>query len=301
MASNQIERSPDREIKSSQFLNSSLSHSRAILPHEFSTISRRNQLFRSIIVYQIERSPCSDFEQHFDPTACLASRLPNRSFHESLHCQNSTITTAIRFAMATTQNPASSTPRSSPNQKNQLFSPCRRCGTSFATKKLLFDHVKAKPRCTKDKAYIQRCRQAKEMEHTQESHQQLPLEQPQPLQKFGGASIPSSSANFAMPFSSATNRLSRSRFESRPRSRSDSSSSSSTSSSTSSSGGIPIDSPRSTSQDGHREESHQEEHQDQEELYKHEYGDQDHYNEHDNTSESDFSDDSYSFDSDSDY
>ena len=70
MASNQIERSLDREIKSSQFLNSSLSHSRAILPHEFSTISRRNQLFRSIITYQIERSPCSDSKQHFDPTAC---------------------------------------------------------------------------------------------------------------------------------------------------------------------------------------------------------------------------------------
>ncbi|MCJ1243136.1 hypothetical protein MMC30_000333 [Trapelia coarctata] len=201
--------------------------------------------------------------------------------------------------MATTMNPASPTPRSSPTQKNQLPpSPCRRCGTSFATKKLLLNHVKTKPRCTKDKAYIQRCRQAKEMEYTQESHQQLLLKEPQLLQGFGGASIPLSSANPAISSSSA-NRLPRSRSESRPQSRSDSPSSSSTS--TSSSGGIPINSARSTSRDGYRE-LHHEEHQDQhqEELYGHEYGDQDHHDEHDNTSESDFSD-SYSFDSDSDY
>ena len=82
-------RSKDHQIEKSShrpFLNSLLSHSRAILPYEVSTILRRNQLFRSIIAYQIERSPCSDSKQHFDSTASHY-RPPNRSIHESTHCQ----------------------------------------------------------------------------------------------------------------------------------------------------------------------------------------------------------------------
>ena len=99
MASNQIEKSLDREIKLSQFLNSLLSYSRAILPYEFRRFHAEINYFEALLYIRSRdhRAVILSNISILQPARTTAAK----SKFLRVPILSDSPTTAIRFAIAT--------------------------------------------------------------------------------------------------------------------------------------------------------------------------------------------------------